>query len=77
MGMKTWKHFNYQCAYCGSDAEVLTDAPEPGFAGDGDEARCVECKCPGSVVVSEEPFATVNWHDEPDCDCEWCKAHPV
>ena len=55
---------------------MLTDTGRDNWANDGDEARCCECKCPGSVTVCEEPDAYINWHDEPDCDCEWCVANP-
>ena len=55
---------------------MLTDTGRDNWANDGDEARCAECKCPGSVTVCEEPDASINWHDELDCDCEWCVANP-
>lgn len=69
---KTWKPFDDECLHCGSSAEVLTDSKEDGMAFDGDEARCTECGCVGSVNVYEESSASISWHDEPDCDCGWC-----
>src|SRR5437879_2503203 len=72
-----WRDFNAECPYCGCRAEVLTDTGKDNWAVDGDEARCAECHCPGSVVVSEEPLAEISWHDDPACDCEWCKTHPA
>lgn len=81
--MKTWKPFADECIYCGcGDAEVLTDSTIDGTAHDGDKARCEACHCPGSVLVEEEDddgnaAASIVWHDEPGCNCEWCQRHPV
>jgi len=76
--MKRWETFKDECPHCGDGAEVLTDSGRGNFAYDGDEARCVSCDCPGSVVVDtvDDP-AYINWHDEVDCRCAWCLAHPV
>lgn len=79
--MKSWQPFNDECLHCGSSAEVLTSTGQENLAHDGDEARCTECKCPGTVTVdesendNEEGNAAIVWHDEPSCDCEWCKAN--
>ncbi len=69
-----WRQFSGDCIFCGDEAEVLTNAGQDNFAYDGDEARCVSCRCPGSVIVpGDDDSAYIVWHDEPDCDCEWCK----
>lgn len=80
--MKTWRPFKGgECLHCGDDAEVLTDSGQDDFAYDGDEARCVGCGCPGSVRIEAEDEASCDngivWHDEPNCDCQWCKEHPA
>jgi len=72
--LRQWRAFNDECPNCGSRAEVLTDTGRDNWANDGDEARCSECKWPGSVTVCEEPHAYVNWQDEPDCHCKLCVA---
>lgn len=47
-----WKELpDEQCGNCGSDVEVLTDAPA-GSAFDGDSVRC-QCGASGVVVVDE------------------------
>lgn len=69
--------FNVECHYCGtSPVNVLTDTGRNNWANDGDEVKCPECGLYGHIVVDEEPHANVSWHDEPNCDCEWCKTHP-
>lgn len=74
---KQWQPLDHQeCIYCGDEAEVFTNIGELGMAWDGDAARCVDCHCPG-VVIADEGCARVQWHDEPGCDCEWCKTHPT
>lgn len=73
---KEWRYFNDDCLHCGGDAEVLTDTGEDNLACDGDEARCTSCGCPGHVSCDDER-GWINWHDEPDCDCEWCKKNPA
>lgn len=80
-----WKPWAFdECPHCGSDAvEVFTTCKGEGLAWDGDKARCSECKCPGHVSCTgddldgESERAVIAWHDEPDCDCEWCKANPA
>jgi len=80
--MKTWRIWEHdECLHCGDDVEVFTDAPD-GCLTEDDEARCVACHCPGIVTLTDgddevEYFASINWHDEPDCDCEWCQSHPA
>jgi len=72
-----WRNWEFDhCPYCGNIAEIETEAEE-GFAIDGDNARCVECGCPGSITVEDDLHAFINWHDEPNCECDWCKSHPV
>lgn len=74
-----WKNWEFgNCPHCGNIAEVDTDA-EDGFANDGGRVRCVECGCPGGITADfdEDIGAIVNWHDEPNCECDWCKSHPV
>lgn len=81
--MKQWKDLDWaeSCPYCGDAAEVFTDAKDD-LAYDTDDVRCVGCGCPGYVSVVEdgygdEPgYAYINWHEEPDCDCDWCLNHP-
>ena len=73
---KEWKIFKGdQCLHCGSAAEVFTEG-DGEYIYDSEDARCVECGCPGSVGV-DDGRAYILWHDEPKCDCEWCKAHGV
>lgn len=76
-----WRPFNDECPHCGDDAEVFTTTGQDNLAYDGDKARCVTCNCPGGVVLDDAPdyegSAYIAWHDEPNCDCEWCKTHPV
>jgi hypothetical protein len=76
---RKWQSFESECLYCGSDlVEVMTTTGKDNWAEDGDEARCRECGLPGSVTIDEEGLSCANyiqWHDEPDCDCAWCKSH--
>lgn len=77
--MKQWRPFSGDCLHCGDDAEVFTDSGSDNMAYDGDRARCVSCGCPGVVNIEEEGESCHNgiqWHDEPDCQCEWCLANP-
>lgn len=82
--MKTWRIWEHDdCLYCGGDVEVFTDAPD-GYLTEDDEARCSACNCPGIVTLTDGDdevgyftFFSINWHDEPDCDCEWCQSHPA
>jgi len=75
---KEWKVLDWpdSCAHCGDGFEVYTDHKNEGYAYDGDEVRCLSCRMPGYVSADGES-AYIQWHEEPDCDCEWCKAHPV
>jgi len=74
--MEEWKTFNGDdCLHCGAVAEVFTEG-NGKYVFDSEEARCTECHCPGYVGV-DGTRAYINWHDEPDCDCEWCKMHPI
>ena len=73
--MKTWKPFNDECTRCGSDdIRVLTDAKEPGYAYDGDDAECLECGLLGCVNVdgdeddNGEARAFISWNDYEDED---------
>ena len=79
MAKAEWRSFEACCAHCGSGAEVYTTTGKDNWAYDGDEARCTDCGCPGFVNVSgyEDEPATIDWHDEPNCDCDWCKANPA
>ena len=73
-----WQPFHAACCeYCGGSAEVLTTTGKPNLAYDADEARCVNCQMPGQVVA-DDAFGNdgIAWHDEPGCECEWCRAHP-
>jgi hypothetical protein len=73
---KKWQKFNDECLHCGGEAEVLTDTGKDNLAYDGDEARCTDCGCSGYVVVyADEEEAYISWHDDPDCNCEWCKEY--
>jgi len=74
---KRWVMIEWDsCPYCGGDPEILTDSPSDEEFYEGDEVRCSECKMPGGVSLEGDDIAWINWHDDPDCDCEWCKAHP-
>lgn len=78
MKTKHWHPFGAECSYCGSDAvEVFTDSGTDYMAYDGDEAKCTECGLPGQVVITDDfdGIADVDWHDEKDCNCDWCKSH--
>jgi len=73
-----WMSFDDECAFCGtSPVDVLTKSQVVGEAYDGDAVRCPECGLPGGIMADEDGKAYVDWHDEPSCDCEWCKAHPI
>jgi hypothetical protein len=61
------------CLHCGDGAEVLTDQP-PGYWCDMDPVRCVACGCPGQACADPDG-SWINWHDEPDCTCDWCKVN--
>jgi hypothetical protein len=84
---KIWKPFPGECIHCGGAAEVFTDCLVDGCAFDGDVVRCVDCGCPGSIVVSggeteleDGEFvdsAYVEWHEEPGCKCDWCLNAPI
>ena len=76
VGPCAWVEWEFdECPHCGAAAEILTSA-KPGFAFDGDEARCMRCGMPGHICCDSETPASIVWHDEADCDCEWCKNHP-
>jgi hypothetical protein len=69
----TWKPLPDECClHCGDGGEVLTDQP-PGYWTDGDQVRCVGCGCPGQACADPDE-GWINWHDEPNCGCSWCKA---
>jgi hypothetical protein len=70
-----WRPFNDFCLHCGDDAEVFTSTGRDNWAYDGDKARCVECGCPGVVDISgpDDEQASIRWHDEAGCRCEWCE----
>ena len=77
---KTWKLLDWpdSCPYCGDGPEILT-VRDDNLAYDGDEVRCASCHMPGYVSMDDDhanPTAYINWHEEPGCTCEWCKAHP-
>jgi len=63
------------CPYCGDSPEIFTDKENEVY--DGDPIQCSACGCPGSVTVYEDGDCYINWHDDPNCDCNWCLAHPV
>jgi hypothetical protein len=79
--VKQWRPFNDSCCHCGGDSEVLTDTGRDNSAYDGDKARCIDCGCPGVVIIGNEDEDSsdngIDWHDEAKCDCDWCKAHPA
>lgn len=71
---RQWRSWEGNCSWCGDDVEVLTTSGRDNYAFDGDEARCVSCRCPGGVSVpADDEAAYIDWHEEPDCQCEWCK----
>ena len=73
---KIWKSHPAECNHCGGNSEICTyEGLDEGWEYDGDEMRCVECKCPGQWNVFDEDSAYESWHDEPGCTCDWCKAH--
>ena len=81
MSEPQWKSVSWgECNSCGGEAEVFTTL-EGEKAFDGDSARCTGCGCPGSVSVDDsldapdgdDGVASIQWHDEPDCSCWWCK----
>ena len=81
MTSKRWQPWDCDsCPSCGDDAEVFTDCPQAERAFDGDKARCVFCGHPGSVNVhgdgefddGQSSAASIAWHDDPACPCEWC-----
>lgn len=74
--MKTWRPLHGDCESCGSDIEVLTDSHKDFCACDGDDVRCVDCRCPGNVSCdADEDGLGIAWHDEPGCECEWCREY--
>ncbi|MFH1719264.1 MAG: hypothetical protein ABIF19_18075 [Planctomycetota bacterium] len=77
MRSKTWQLWtgSDDCLYCGASLEVYTDA-KPGWFCEDDDVRCTECGCPG-VMCADGEDAWVSMHDEPGCECEWCKTHPI
>ena len=66
-----------ECPHCGDSLEVLTNEAREYWACVDDPLRCVACGCPGYITEYDDECVTENMHDEPDCDCEWCLAHPV
>ncbi len=75
MSKRQWRPFDDECPYCGCRAEVFTISDKDNYAYDQEDARCDTCQCPGMVCVEEDGSASISWHDEPDCDCEWCLAN--
>ena len=72
---ESWELIGDECPHCGCEAEALTCSTEPNTAFDGDKVRCCECGMPGTAQVEEDGDLWVSWHDEPDCDCDWCQLH--
>ncbi len=82
MATKEWRPFTDFCAYCGGEAEVLTSTGRDNWAQNGDVARCTNCGCPGFVhddgrEHDDCPTGSIDWHDGTNCECDWCKKHPV
>lgn len=79
---KKWKVAAFSgdwCPFCGSDnLEVFNESDEMGVVCDGDDARCIDCGCPGTVSVVEDPDAAwIDFHENLHCECEWCKSHQI
>lgn len=79
---REWEKVNEgfgRCLHCGGIAEVLTKSDNPDkYLYDSEHARCTECSCPGITMLCYEggkDVIKIDWHDEPDCNCEWCKKH--
>jgi hypothetical protein len=72
--MKRWVNVPGQCDNCGSDVQVLTDAPQNAIfpyiyqAWGGDLARCVECYCLGFVDADDDD-AWIDWQEVPCAKC--------
>ena len=58
-----WTPWDDSCEYCGAPAEILT-AQEPGYALDGDPARCTDCGATGSICCDSESAAVIMWNDD-------------
>lgn len=74
LGKSVWREHPADCLYCGGASQIFTDENLPdGWGCDGDAMRCVECGCPGQWRVGEEEDdCYADWHDEMDCECDWC-----
>ena len=75
--MLRWKPFSGEdCLFCGGEVKVLTNSTEDDTAFDGDTTRCVGCGCPG-MVSADADGVSIAWHDDPECNCNWCRRHPI
>lgn len=78
--VKKWKDIiGSSCPYCGSSPEILVDEDLPDNCGhEEDKIRCSVCFCPGQWLVDAvDECGWIDWHDELNCNCDWCKEHPV
>ena len=74
---KHWQEWGEDCPSCGGTSEILTISAEPHMGYDQDDARCMECHCPGMLSVMDTDQACVVWdidNHEMGCDCSWCTA---
>ena len=65
MNQPEWTPWYDTCEYCGAPSEILTEQ-EPGYALDGDPARCTGCGAAGSIYCDSESAAVIMWADEPE-----------
>ena len=76
MAEKHWQEWGDECSVCGSIGEVFTSSPDPHTGYDQDKCRCMDCGCPGMLVVGDCDSAYISWEIDNHpfrCSCEWCE----
>lgn len=65
-----WCSWPELCPCCDGDVVILT-ASGPVYTGyEGDDIRCVNCKCTGQLLVNHEDDAYVAWDENNPCGRE-------
>jgi len=54
MAEPQWKEWPEDCPECGGSLEVLSDDYREGWAADGDQVRCTDCKAAGYISCDAE-----------------------
>lgn len=63
---RKWRYkTGFECDNCGDDYILIYTSDESkDMCYDGDDVKCGTCDYKGSIVVSEEPYAFIDWDEE-------------